>query len=297
MFFKEPTEERDLGIGWSDWLVDINGNPLTIAASTWSLPSGITEVTNSFTGTTAIIRVSGGTWGETYELFNTITANNTESETRSTIVRIQRSVAYCTTGEVRRRAAGGSVSGGSATITALPPAELEALIEQASRFFDTECGVEPGYFNPAPIPLATEKVIYGNGTNYLKLPPYIDGSLDTNITLPDGYTVPSFIAQSGYLVLTTSSGLIPPFAGFYSPYWGGWYPGVAVTVSAIWGWRETPADVKMAVIELVINLWRETDPATLKLVGLEGQPLREKIPPRVLEVAKRYRFTTGAVFV
>jgi hypothetical protein len=64
---------------------------------------------------------------------------------------------------------------------------------------------------------------------------------------------------------------------------------VPITVSAIWGWRETPADVKAAVIEWVLNLWRETDPASVKLVGLEGQPLREAIPPRVKAVARKWR--------
>ena len=191
---------------------------------------------------------------------------------------------------------GGSGPGGSATTTALPDDELDALIEQASRFFDLECNVEPGYFEPAG-DTATAKTIYGNGTNYLRLPPYVPGSLNTSITLPEGYTVPSFIEQNGFLVLTTSSGVLPPFQHFHNCSWSGWYSGVAVTVSARWGFVATPADVKMAVIELVINLERETDPAGLRLKDLEGQPLREKIPPRVLEVAKRYRVNSGAVFV
>jgi hypothetical protein len=205
-------------------------------------------------------------------------------------------MSYCSKTEVRRRMFGGSGAGGSATTSALPDAELDAWIEQASRFFDLECGVEPGYFEAAG-DTATSKTIYSNGTNYLRLPPYVTGSLNTAITLPDGYTVPSFIEQDGFLVLTTSTGVLPPFQHFHDSLWGGWPSGVAVTVSARWGFAATPADVKMAVIELTINLERETDPASLRLKDLEGQPLREKIPPRVLEVAKKYRLNTGAVFV
>jgi hypothetical protein len=293
VFDKEPQEVKDFSIGWSDWL----GSLLTIASSSWAPPAGITIDASSNTTTSALVRVSGGTWGETYELFNTIVASNGESETRSIIITIRRSVAYCTPLEVRRRMFGGSGSGGSATTAALPAAELEALIEQASRMFDLECGVEEGYFNPAPIPIATQQTFYGDGTNYLRLPPYVSGSLSTSITVPDGYMAPNFVEQGGYLVLSSSSGVLPPFRSFYNCSWPGWWSGVAITVSAVWGYRETPADVKMAVIELAINLERETDPAGLRLKDLEGQPLREKIPPRVLEIAKKYRMKSGPVFV
>lgn len=292
MFLKEPTEVLDYRIDWSDWL-----DGLTISTSTWAVPSGVTSEDETNTSTITLIRLSGGTWGETYELQNAIVASNGESETRSILIKIQRSVAYCTPTEVRRRMSGGSGSGGSATEAALPSAELEALIEQASRMFDLECGVPEGYFNPVAIPVPTEQTFYGDGTNYLRLPPYIPGSLNTSLTFPDGYTVPDFAELNGYLVITNSAGIVPLFPRFSDPIWSGWYGAVPVKVSAIWGWRETPADVKMAVIELVINLHRETDPATLKLTGLEGQALRERIPPRVLEVAKKYRFRTGAVFV
>lgn len=292
MFTKEPTEITTISIDWSDWL-----GSLTITDSIWSILSGITQDDDDAADTSTVITLSSGTWGETYELANTITASNGEVETRAILVRIQRSVAYCTPLEVRRRAASGAASGShSATVTALPPAELEALIEQASRMFDLECNVPEGYFNPVPIPVPTTKTIYGNGTNYLSLPPYIPGSLDTDIALPDGYTVPTYTELNGHLVIN-SGGVLPPFYRFHNCLWSGWQSGVAITVSAIWGYRETPPDVKLAVIELVLNLWRETDPAQVKLIGIEGQPLRERIPPRVLEIAKKYRLKTGVAFV
>lgn len=292
MFLKEPTEVLDYRIDWSDWL-----DGLTIATSTWSVPSGITSEDETNTSTITLIRLSGGTWGAIYEVSNTITASDGQSETRIILIKIERSVAYCSPIEVRRRMSGGSGAGGSATTTALTPTELDSLIEQASRMLDQEAGVPSGYFNPVPIPVATTKTFYGDGTNYLQLPPYVSGSLNTTLTLPEGYTAPDFIELGGYLVLVSSTGVIPVFPNLHSVVWPGWYVGVPIQVSAIWGWRETPADVKMAVIELVINLHRETDPATLKLTGLEGQALREKIPPRVLEVAKKYRLKSGPAFV
>lgn len=200
---------------------------------------------------------------------------------------------YCTKDEVRRRASGGSGSGGSATTTALLDAELDALIVQASRYLDLVCGVEPEYFEAAG-PTATNKTIYGDGSSYLRLPPYVAGTLYTTLSLPNGYTAPTFIERDGYLVLASSGVAVSAIAPWPSTY--GWYVGVPFTISARWGWVATPDDVKMAVIELVINLWRETDPATVKLINLEGQPLREKMPPRVWEVCRRYR-ARGVSFV
>lgn len=207
-------------------------------------------------------------------------------------------MAYCTKDEVRRRMFGGSGSGGSGTTTALPDAELDALIEQGSRMFDLVCGVTPAYFEAASgsPPAASDQTIYGQGTSYLKLPPYVPGSLNTTITVPTGYTAPTFIEKDGYLIITDSNGLTPNGPWRYPLYTVGWWEGVPVTVSAIWGFEAVPADVKLAVIELIINLVRETDPPTVKLTDIEGQPLREKLPPRVAEIAKRYRPKIGAAF-
>lgn len=176
---------------------------------------------------------------------------------------------------------------------------LNRVIERASRMFDLICGVPPEHFEAAEEnAVATARTIYGDGTNYLLLPPYVPGTLNTTITLPDGYTVPTFIEQNGYLVLT-SNGLVPPFARFNNCYWPGWYSGVAITVSAVWGFLATPADVNQAVIEWVLSIWRDSDPSQLKLIGLDGQisVLREKMPPRVGEISKRYRLKGSPAFV
>ena len=136
--------------------------------------------------------------------------------------------------------------------------------------------------------VATAKVVYGDGTNYLKLPPYVAGSLDPTITLPDGYSVPEFTTVNGYLERSVGGVLARNW--WRNSIWAsGWIEGVPVTVTAKWGFANTPADVKLAVIEWIINVWRETDPAGLKLTNLEGIPLREAIPPRVNEVARRWR--------
>jgi len=166
--------------------------------------------------------------------------------------------------------------------------ELEQIILRASRMFDLACGVEPEYFEANDAD-ATERTFYGDGSNFLRLDPYVPGSLNTTITFPEGYSDLSFVERDGYLVRTENSFLVSRHV------YGGWYVNAPITVSAQWGLEATPDDVKQAVIELTINLWREIDPAHLKLVGVDNQPLRETLPPRVSAIAKKYRVKNGVM--
>ena len=54
-----------------------------ISASSWTVPSGVTEDSNSFTGTVATIWVSGGTAGEVYRLVNRIVTAGGRTEDRT----------------------------------------------------------------------------------------------------------------------------------------------------------------------------------------------------------------------
>jgi hypothetical protein len=179
-----------------------------------------------------------------------------------------------------------------ATESAIPDDALEVLIERASRYFDLLCGVEPGYFDAAGSS-ATARTFYGDGTHFLKLDRFVPGTLSTTISVPSGYTAPRFTERQGYLQLAGEDG-IPLTRSRYACA-EGWWPSVPITVTARWGFESTPEDVKHAVIELAVNLWRETDPGNVKLVNLEGQPLREKYPPRVKEIADRYRVNMGVL--
>lgn len=191
------------------------------------------------------------------------------------------------------RGAGGNPIVAQATTAALPDAQLEDLIEKASRYFDLLCGKKPGYFEAADTE-PSERTFYGDGTYFLKIDRYVADSLNTTLTLPSGYTAPDFVERDGYLRITDSSGaLLTRLSPTFSE---GWWANVPITISARWGFESTPEDVKFAIVELAVNLWRETDPANVKLVNLEGQPLREKYPPRVWEVARRHRLK-GATFV
>lgn len=283
-YSKEQGAITTYGIDWAPWL-----NGRVIVSSSWSVPSGLVNEDDDSDDTTTTIQLSGGLWTQSFIVTNIVTLNTGDIESRSITINIQREQRYCTITEVRARVAKGTQS----TAT-LPDAELDALIEQASRYFDNECGVVPSYFNPAPYPIATDRTFYGDGTNYLRIDPLVIGSIAA-VGLPEGYTALDYVVRGNYLVRTGETHILPVVAWY--PYLGGWPAGMAVVINAVWGWATTPADVKMAVIELVINLWRETDPAELQLTDLERQPLREKLPPRVAEVARRYRMNVSPAFV
>lgn len=166
---------------------------------------------------------------------------------------------------------------------------LDDLAERASRIFDQECGVSPGFFEEAAT--AGDRVFYGGGTNYLYVGAHNDETIASgDVTMPDAYTVPYFVDRDGYLIITSSTGVLSDRYCY-----GGWPMGVPITVTGTWGYETIPADIKHAVVELAINLLRETDPQSVKLTNLEGQPLREKIPPRVAMIAKKYSMKSGVL--
>ncbi len=67
-FYKDPDETLDYYI---DWVTFLAGD--TISASTWIVPTGITQVSISNTTTRTTIWLSGGTIGESKLITNRIT--------------------------------------------------------------------------------------------------------------------------------------------------------------------------------------------------------------------------------
>jgi len=71
-FVKDPDSLLDYSIDWGTYWLGTD----TIASSTWSVPAGLTQVTNTFDDDTATVWVSGGVSGQTYSLTNRITTND-----------------------------------------------------------------------------------------------------------------------------------------------------------------------------------------------------------------------------
>lgn len=81
---KDPNAKRD-------FTVDLSGvlpSGVTISSVAWTVPTGLTSEAVSNTTTTATIRLSGGTLGETYQVVCRTTWSNAEIDDRTIKIRV-----------------------------------------------------------------------------------------------------------------------------------------------------------------------------------------------------------------
>lgn len=199
----------------------------------------------------------------------------------------------------------------------------ELLLPAASRLIDRACEVADGFFEIAG-QNASERTYYGDGSDYLLLPPFVGASVSA-VALPAGYEAleagdyfEATDARNFYLVrqygttrlpLTDAqawfaAGLLPPWPvgpfdlvtnGFRSYARGaGWPKGVAVTVTAQWGWAAVPPEVVAATVEIALHLWRNSDPVWMRQANVPITP--QALPATAQMVADKYRERRAAVF-
>ena len=84
-FIKDPQSALDYGFDWSDWLD--TGD--TVSTSTWKVPAGITNHSESRTTTTTTVWLSGGTVGATYKITNRVVTVDGRTVDRSFYVKVQ----------------------------------------------------------------------------------------------------------------------------------------------------------------------------------------------------------------
>lgn len=174
------------------------------------------------------------------------------------------------------------------------------LVTRASRLFDSLCNRPAEYFAVATTegsaPATEDRIFYGDGTNYLLVDPHAQTITADDVEMPDTYTVSNFVDKDGYLILTDSRGRLAGHYGYgYSPWWSGWPDGCPVTITSVWGFAGAKEDVKEAILELTIAIWRSKDSAFLKAVDLEGHIINEAIPKITREAIQKYRFFDKAL--
>ena len=82
---KSPLAVLDYSVDWSDWLATSE----TISTSTWSVPAGLTQDSETETTTRATVFLSGGTVGTVYTVTNTITTNQGRTDARSLYITVR----------------------------------------------------------------------------------------------------------------------------------------------------------------------------------------------------------------
>lgn len=77
-YTKDPGAALDYGIDWDDWL-----GTDTIASSSWTVPTGLTQDSDSHDTTGTTVWLSGGTVGQFYLVTNHITTAGGRADERT----------------------------------------------------------------------------------------------------------------------------------------------------------------------------------------------------------------------
>jgi hypothetical protein len=184
----------------------------------------------------------------------------------------------------------------------LEPDAQDRLATAASRLFDKLCGVSDDFFNVAGVGY-TDRVYIGDGTAYLKVDPYVALNPTDPVAIEDGFEVPEYREQNGYLIVKTSRGF--GVDSFGHPYYRTWrFDGLVewprdkeITVSARWGFAAIPADVQMAVMQIAIHLWRTADPAFQQISESGNAFSGPALPDQAMEIITRNRTKYGRTAV
>ena len=83
-FLKDVNAILDYAVDWTSWLT--GGE--TISTSAWTVPTGITKVSDSKTTVKTTVWLSGGTAGTSYELVNRIKTNSSPARTEDRTIRV-----------------------------------------------------------------------------------------------------------------------------------------------------------------------------------------------------------------
>jgi hypothetical protein len=186
----------------------------------------------------------------------------------------------------------------------LPSAEAwELLANAACLQFDTLTEVPAGFYEQAGTESA-QKVFNGSGIAYMALPPFVAGSLDIESATINGRPFEIEIYLQGeegrqYLIdrkAMEQSGAFSAdlnknrFVGF--PFGG------QIALSALWGFSEVPADLRLACIQIALYIWRQSDPSFATISNADNQLILRELPPSAILTVEKYRqkYTRREVF-
>lgn len=153
------------------------------------------------------------------------------------------------------------------TSNATQTATIARFITRASRLIDNYVNTRAGQTEAFPRNTGSKvaRTFYGSGRTRLYLDHYEGTVLSSDVTMPSGYTVPTFVAQGSYLRTAMSTGVLYPddgdyvdrdsFLSFSAPAL--WNRGVPITIAADWGWAANPGEIAEACVEIVTAWWRQ----------------------------------------
>lgn len=157
----------------------------------------------------------------------------------------------------------------------------DILAASASLIFDGASGVAENFFAPAGFNPA-DKFFKYEPSGFYKLPPFIGDAVvkinETNDTIDAAkYTLSdNILFFNNYLYGV-------PFP-FDTDYFNNF-----LKISARWGFAETPADVRQAVIEQALFMYRRKDAAFTEISGVSAAVVQQSLAPTCRLVADKYK--------
>ena len=85
IYTKDPEAKLDYGFNWENWLA--NGE--SIISSIWTVPEGLTKITDSFTGILTTIWLLGGIVGINYDVVNHIITSQGREDDRTIRIKVR----------------------------------------------------------------------------------------------------------------------------------------------------------------------------------------------------------------
>lgn len=161
--------------------------------------------------------------------------------------------------------------------------DAEALLEAISRAIDSKTRRQPGAFSPAAEE-PSERVIYGNGKTCLEIPEHVAGTVNETVTTISGISAPKFVEHRQTLCITDSRGVMTRRES--------WREGVPYTITARWGYAQTPGDIREACLIWAMQRARMNSgdvSGVVTTITRDGATLmRDDVPPVVNDLIKPY---------
>lgn len=148
---------------------------------------------------------------------------------------------------------------------------------------------------------ASDRVYYGDNT-YLLAIDYTEDALTTSdLSMPSGFTVPSFVVRRDTVLGTVHLNTVSPDGIRYDEFTGGygfsglyWPKNVPITINAAWGYTAVPSDIVDACLKLAMIEWRQTYRAALPDYRVDGDPTWDDVK-RILDPRRTAGLWVGVV--
>jgi len=102
---KDPEATRTYTVDWTDYLISL-GTGITLVASEWAVPEGITQEGDAIhTDTAAKIKLSGGSRNTDYTLYNKITTSGGDVDRRALVIQVRDAATFTETSDAETQLA------------------------------------------------------------------------------------------------------------------------------------------------------------------------------------------------